>query len=104
MPGTAKSGCDVSLKSTRCRYVLACRRVCTVHRRNALQNVVDLAMGEANYMDSEALARKTAVNNRRITKWARTENYKSFLDRRQLLRSQTDAFNISLSRYVCTVS
>ncbi|KAJ0407542.1 hypothetical protein P43SY_006860 [Pythium insidiosum] len=48
-----------------------------------LQNVVDIAMGEANYMDVEALARRTATNNKRITRWARTDNYKSFTEARQ---------------------
>ncbi|TMW57285.1 hypothetical protein Poli38472_003210 [Pythium oligandrum] len=69
-----------------------------------LQNVVDIALGESNYMDAEMLARRTASNNRRITKWARTDNYKAFMEARQKHKSHTDAFNISFSRYVCAVS
>jgi hypothetical protein len=61
-------------------------------------------MGEANYMDAEALARKTAVNNKRITRWARTDNYKTFMEARQQHKARTDAFNISFSRHVCRVS
>lgn len=67
------------------------------------QNVVDIAMGEANYMDAETQAKRTAVNNKRITKWARTENYKLFTDSRKRQEFLTPAFNISLS-HICSLS
>ncbi|KAG6972321.1 hypothetical protein JG688_00004043 [Phytophthora aleatoria] len=45
-----------------------------------LKNVVDIALGEANYLSPDALAKRSAVNNKRITKWARTDSYKRFMD------------------------
>ncbi|DBA03863.1 TPA: hypothetical protein N0F65_004553 [Lagenidium giganteum] len=62
------------------------------------QNIVDIATGEANYMDVEAQVKRTAMNNKRITKWARTDNYKLFQDSRSRNSYRTPAFNISSSR------
>lgn len=68
------------------------------------KNVVDIAMGEANYIDVETQARRIAVNNKRITKWARTDNYKRLVDARQHPKFGSPAFNISVSSALCTLS
>lgn len=60
-------------------------------------------MGEANYMDEETQVKRTAMNNKRITKWARTDNYKLFTDARKRRDFLTPAFNISFSR-ACSLS
>lgn len=60
-------------------------------------------MGEANYMDEETQVKRTAMNNKRITKWARTDNYKLFTDARKHSDFLTPAFNISFSR-TCLLS
>ncbi|KAE9032695.1 hypothetical protein PR003_g10977 [Phytophthora rubi] len=44
------------------------------------KNIVDIVLGEANYLSPDALAKRSAVNNKRITKWARTDSYKRFMD------------------------
>ena len=61
------------------------------------KNVVDIAVGEANYLSRDALAKGSAMNNKRITKWARTDSYRLFMDSRHGLHTHSPAFNISYS-------
>ncbi|CAH0483112.1 unnamed protein product [Peronospora belbahrii] len=58
------------------------------------KNIVDIALGEANYVDHDVLAKRSAINNKRITKWARTESYKSFMDSRQRSHVCSPAFDV----------
>ncbi|RMX64875.1 hypothetical protein DD238_004433 [Peronospora effusa] len=62
-----------------------------------LKNVVDITMGEANYLDPDALAKRSAINIKRITKWTRTDSYKCFMDSPQRSHFHSPAFNISYS-------
>ncbi|KAI9906147.1 hypothetical protein PsorP6_013835 [Peronosclerospora sorghi] len=64
-------------------------------------NIVDIVLGETNHVDPEALAKRAAMNNKRITKWARTESYKSFMDSHQRSHFDSPAFNISCSPFSC---
>ncbi|KAG6598110.1 Arf3-interacting protein 1, N-terminal domain [Phytophthora cinnamomi] len=47
------------------------------------KNIVDIALGEANYLSPDALAKRSAVNNKRITKWAQ----KTGVDLKRHIRS-----------------
>ncbi|TYZ57965.1 hypothetical protein PybrP1_008420 [[Pythium] brassicae (nom. inval.)] len=47
------------------------------------KNVVDIALGEANNVDMDTQVKRIAANNKRITKWARTDSYKLLTDARQ---------------------
>jgi hypothetical protein len=69
----------------------------------SFQNVVDIAFSESPYADMDNQVKKIAVNNKRITRWARTNNYKQFMEDRKKNSHQTEAFNISSSR-LCTIS
>ncbi|KAF1336477.1 Mesa protein, partial [Globisporangium splendens] len=59
------------------------------------KNVVDIALGEANYIDVDTQVKRIAMNNKRITRWARTDNYKLLTDSRKHRKFSTPAFNIS---------
>ncbi|GMF19056.1 unnamed protein product [Phytophthora fragariaefolia] len=65
------------------------------------KNIVDIALGEANYLSPDALAKRSAVNNKRITKWARTDSYKSFMDSPHRTRFHSPAFDISYPPISC---
>ncbi|KAL3668450.1 hypothetical protein V7S43_006533 [Phytophthora oleae] len=65
------------------------------------KNIVDIALGEANYLSPDALAKRSAVNNKRITKWARTDSYKRFMDSPHRMHFHSPAFNISYSQISC---
>ena len=69
----------------------------SMYEEYVCKNVVDIAVGEANYLSRDALAKCSAMNNKRITKWARTDSYRLFMDSRQCLRTNSAAFNISYS-------
>ncbi|KAH9197725.1 hypothetical protein AeNC1_000309 [Aphanomyces euteiches] len=58
------------------------------------QNIVDIAMGEAHFIDRDAQGRRTAINNKRITRWARTENYERFLKARETASATSSAFDV----------
>ncbi|KAL4108551.1 hypothetical protein PRIC1_000266 [Phytophthora ramorum] len=58
------------------------------------KNVVDIALGEANYLSPDALAKRSAVNNKRITKWARTDSYKRFMDSPHRKLFHSPAFDV----------
>ncbi|KDO28207.1 hypothetical protein SPRG_06256 [Saprolegnia parasitica CBS 223.65] len=68
-------------------------------------NITDIVTGEAHFMDRDAQGRRTAINNRRITKWARTENYERFQAARAAMAPTTPAFDarargVDLRRHV----
>ncbi|GMF16949.1 unnamed protein product [Phytophthora lilii] len=65
------------------------------------KNVVDIALGEANYLSPDALAKRSAINNKRITKWARTDSYKRFMDSPHRLHFHSPAFDISYPPVSC---
>ncbi|OQR93708.1 hypothetical protein ACHHYP_02341 [Achlya hypogyna] len=64
------------------------------------QNIADIVTGKARFMDRDAQSRRTAINNRRITKWASTENYDRFQAAYLAAVPATDAFDISFCRYL----
>ncbi|OQS07237.1 hypothetical protein THRCLA_00757 [Thraustotheca clavata] len=64
------------------------------------QNIADIVTGEAHFIDLDAQGKRTAINNRRITKWARTDNYDLFQKARQAELPSTPAFNISFLGYL----
>ncbi|ETW08956.1 hypothetical protein, variant [Aphanomyces invadans] len=57
------------------------------------QNIVDIAMGEASFVDQDAQGKRTALNNKRITKWARTENFERYVKARDQALPTTPAFD-----------
>ncbi|CCI44508.1 unnamed protein product [Albugo candida] len=62
------------------------------------QNVVEVAFDETEYLDSDVRVKRTAVNNKRITKWARTDTYKEFSEFQRTEKPCSSAFDISFSR------
>ncbi|RQM24037.1 hypothetical protein B5M09_009601 [Aphanomyces astaci] len=74
-----------------------------------LQNIVDIATGEASFVDVDAQGKRTAVNHKRITKWARTENYDRFVRARKEAPPTTPAFDpkasggVDLKRHLRTL-
>lgn len=68
------------------------------------QNVVDIAAGETNYLDTDTQVKRIAINNKRITRWARTDNYKFFTEARKRTAFASAAFNISSSSSICLLS
>lgn len=67
--------------------------------------MVDIALGEANYIDVDTQVKRIAMNNKRITKWARTDNYKLLTDSRKHRKFRSPAFNISTTHSsICMLS
>lgn len=58
------------------------------------KNIVDIALGETKNLSPDALAKRSAVNNRRITKWTRTDSYKCFMDSPHRKLFHSPAFNV----------
>ncbi|TDH72573.1 hypothetical protein CCR75_006109 [Bremia lactucae] len=68
-----------------------------------LNNIVNIALGNVSNLNSDALAKRSAINSNRITKWSRTDNYKLFMNSPHLKLFYSPAFKkhgVNIKRHI----